>query len=250
MEFYLGAYNAAWFARTAVPLFVSHRTLRARKTFPRALGVWALDSGAFTEISQNGRWMTGVDEYVEAVQRYEAEIGNLAWAAPQDWMCEPWVVERTGKSVAEHQELTISSFLTLRGRGPFVPVLQGWAVDDYLAHVEQYAAAGVDLSAEAVVGIGSVCRRGGTREAIRTVALLAGQGIALHGFGLKVTALGALAPMLASSDSMAWSYRARRGEIQLPGHTHRRCTNCLPWALQWRTHVLASCTPHAQGVLI
>lgn len=251
MRFYLGTANAAWLARTEVPLFISHRTLRGRKSHHRALGPWALDSGAFTEISQYGRWMTTETEYADAVDRYIDEIGGLRFAAPQDWMCEPFIIEKTGKSVREHQQLTIASYLSLRERGPwFKPVLQGWETDEYLDHVDQYREAGVDLTRCETVGIGSVCRRAGTTEAIRTVSLLAGAGIRLHGFGLKTTAVKVLAPFLASSDSMAWSYRARRGEISLPGCTHKRCTNCLPWALQWRSHVLKMRTDSAQGVML
>ncbi len=34
--------------------------------------------------------------------RYRDEIGCLLWAAPQDWMCEPWITAKTGLTVAEH----------------------------------------------------------------------------------------------------------------------------------------------------
>lgn len=249
MRFYLGTANAAWLARTEVPLFVSHRTLRGRKSHHRALGPWALDSGAFSELSAFGEWRMTPAEYIRAVNVYADRIGRLQWAAPMDWMCEPHIVEKTGLSVREHQARTIDNYLKLACHGPFIPVLQGWEVDDYLDHAEQYAAAGVNLYGP-LVGIGSVCRRAGTQEAIRTVSLLAGAGIKLHGFGLKTTAVKVLAPFLASSDSMAWSYRARRGDVQLPGCTHKRCTNCLPWALEWRDHVLGSRADSAQGVML
>jgi hypothetical protein len=46
---------------------------------------------------------------------------------------------------------------------------------------------------------------------------------------------------LASADSMAWSYEARR-EPPMPGHAsrHRNCANCPEWALRWRRRVLAA----------
>lgn len=250
MIFYLGTDRANWLERVGVPLFVSHRTLRGRKTMPRALGPWALDSGGFTELSMHGRWLTSEAEYVEAVARYYEEIGQLDWAAPQDWMCEPWIIEKTGLSVREHQERSIASFVSLRGRGPFVPVLQGWAVSDYFDHAQQYADAGVDLSAEKVVGIGSICRRGGTSAAEEIAAGLQAEGIRLHGFGLKVTALRKIAWALHSADSMAWSYGARRrGSPMIEGHPHRTCNHCVPWALQWRERVLASANSPQQMVL-
>jgi hypothetical protein len=38
------------------------------------------------------------DEYAGLVARYAEEIGGMDWAAPQDWMCEPWIIEKTGLS--------------------------------------------------------------------------------------------------------------------------------------------------------
>ena len=57
------------------------------------------------------------------VRRYADEIGNLAWAAAQNWMCEPWIVEETGLSVAEHQRRTIENYLELRTKAPELPWL-------------------------------------------------------------------------------------------------------------------------------
>jgi hypothetical protein len=67
---------------------------------------------------------------------------------------------------------------------------------------------------------------------------LAGYGFALHGFGIKTRGLGRYAALLASADSMAWSYNARR-HTALPGCPHRNCANCPRWALRWRERVLA-----------
>ena len=54
--FFLGSHRPAWLQRTALPLFLSDRTLRRYRTLPVACGPWALDSGAFTELSQHGTW--------------------------------------------------------------------------------------------------------------------------------------------------------------------------------------------------
>lgn len=53
---------------------------------------YAVDSGAFAEVQRHGRFLTSPAEYVEALARYDKEIGDLAWAVPQDWMCEPPVI--------------------------------------------------------------------------------------------------------------------------------------------------------------
>ncbi|HYN19415.1 MAG TPA: hypothetical protein VE078_00525 [Thermoanaerobaculia bacterium] len=54
--FYLGTHHPDWLAKTEVPLFVSRTRLKNRRTVPRAAARWALDSGAFSEISVHGRW--------------------------------------------------------------------------------------------------------------------------------------------------------------------------------------------------
>jgi hypothetical protein len=195
--FYLGTHLPAWFAHVDVPLFVSHRRLQRQKTWPAASGPWALDSGGFTELSTYGEWRTTSADYVTAIGRYRDEIGRLDWCSPQDWMCEPFMVTKTGKTVAEHQRLTVDNFLQLRTLAPdvpFVPVLQGWTVDDYLRHVDQYAAAGIDLPNLPRVGVGSVCRRQDTDAARYIFTRLAGLGIRPHGFGVKTTGLRAYGP--------------------------------------------------------
>jgi hypothetical protein len=145
MKFWLGTHKAGWLARTEAPLFVSRRTLEIRKTLPVALGPWALDSGGFTELNK-GAWHVRTrspypltaDEYVEQVRRYEAEIGNLAWVAPMDWMSEPEMIWKHGVGGWDHRRRTVQNFLVLRELlGELViPVLQGWTLDEYLRCVD------------------------------------------------------------------------------------------------------------------
>jgi hypothetical protein len=238
--FYLGTHLPSWLATAGVRLFVSHRRLAGRRQMPRAIAPWALDSGGFTELSMYGGWQTSPRDYVAAVRRYRDEIGLMDWAAPQDWMCEPIMLQRTGLSVLEHQERTVANFLELRGLAPdlpFVPVLQGWTLDDYLRHVEMYDCAGVDLRAERRVGLGTVCRRQATHEISVLVRTLARFGMRLHGFGVKASGFAGCAEHLASCDSLAWSYDARRS-TPLPGCTHKNCANCMRYALLWRERMV------------
>ncbi len=229
-----------WIAKTSVPLFVSANTLRGRKTFPRAIGRVAIDSGGFTQLSTHGAWTIPAVQYVEEVRTMVREIGNIDFAAIQDWMCEPWILTKTGLSVAEHQTRTIDSYEELLGLAPelpWLPVLQGWATPDYWRHLEMYARRGHDLGNLARVGVGSVCRRQHTRDAADLMAELSRHGVAVHAFGFKKTGLRAVASKLASSDSMAWSFCARRAP-PLPGHTHKNCANCLGYALRWRGELM------------
>lgn len=244
MRFWLGTHLPSWLERIDVPLFVSRRRLAGRKRFPRALGEWALDSGGFTELSMFGGWRTSTRQYIHEVRRFRDEIGNLQWAAPQDWMCEPHITAKTGYSVTEHQRRTVTNLIELRMSAPdlpWVPVLQGWTLDDYQRCADRYELAGIDLAAEPIVAIGSVCRRQQTQGGREVVQLFSRAGVRLHAFGMKQTGLRECAYMLESSDSLAWSYAARRAAKPfLATCKHRACANCMDYALDWRTRLLAS----------
>jgi hypothetical protein len=243
MIFFLGTHRPQWLGRTCVPLFVSRRTLSESKP-PIATAPWALDSGGFSELSMFGRWETSAKQYVDEVRRWQEDVGRLEWAAIQDWMCEPFILAKTGETVSEHQRRTTHSYLQLKQMAPeipWAPVLQGWHPDDYIAHKEEYERCiPMPLKTHRVVGIGSVCRRQNTKEAMEILRPLAAMGLRLHGFGFKVTGLwqGA-ASILWSADSLAWS-RAARYEPPLPGCTHKTCANCIKFALRWREKVLAA----------
>ena len=251
--FYLGTHQPSWLATVTVPLFVSHRRLAGRRTLParartgfaKTLSApWALDSGGFSELSMFGEWRTTPAEYVAAVARYDREIGHLDWAAPQDWMVEPQILARTGLTVAEHQARTVRNYLDLRDRWttvsdaecPFMPVLQGWTYDDYHRHVDAYQAAGVDLAAQHLVGLGSVCRRQGTGLVAALVSSLS-PWLALHAFGVKTTGLSGYGDAVETADSMAWSAAGRHRPGCAPGHKNE--ANCLRFALSWRADVIA-----------
>jgi hypothetical protein len=155
-----------------------------------------------------------------------------------DWMCEPFITAKTGLSVREHQERTVQNYLDLRDQGPFIPVLQGWTLEDYLTCIDLYDQAGVDLIAEPIVGVGSVCRRQSTDEIGLIMRTLCEGGIRTHGFGVKKEGIARYGRFVTSADSMAWSYRARRS-WPLPGCTHKSCENCPRYALRWRDELLA-----------
>ena len=153
-------------------------------------------------------------------------------------MCEPFMLARTGLSVVEHQLRTVENYVQLRDRAPdlpFAPVLQGWCRDDYHRCIEMYQQAGADLTAEPLVGVGSVCRRQATGEIEAIVHSLASLGLRFHGFGVKAGGLVRYADCLESADSLAWSSR-RGGRRRRVRFRRTRCRACRA------THVLVPTT--------
>lgn len=193
--------------------FISINRLRDRKS-DFAVGDWILDSGAFSTILMHGDYPEPPSAYAERIKRWSTN-GNLLAAVSQDYMCEPSMLEITGKTVAEHQRLTIERYDALMacdvGGVYIMPVLQGYAPEDYISHLRQY---GDRLKPMAWVGVGSVCKRNGSPAEIEAVLKAIHTwrpDLRLHGFGLKTTALRSelVRELLWTADSMAWSFAAR-----------------------------------------
>ena len=212
MLFYVGLHEPAH-ARHFARAFISVNRLRRRKA-PFPAQAWIMDSGAFTEIAAHGHYRHDVAHYAADIVRWR-DNGGLVCAVAQDWMCEPWIVRKTGLTVAEHQRRTIDRYDALMEADTGVaimPVLQGFDPDDYRRHIAAY---GDRLTHGAYVGVGSVCKRNGDPAAILAVldAIHADRpDLRLHGFGLKATSLMCrpITARLHSADSMAWSFAERR----------------------------------------
>ena len=244
MTFYLGTHVLNHLEKTDVPLFISRRVFEKRKSSLAALGNWALDSGGFSELNLNGKWSINSQEYVTRVNKINNTPG-LLWAAQQDWMCEPFVIEKTGLTIKEHQKRTVNNLIELRQLDcevPIIPVLQGYSLEDYKECFELFEVNNIDLRSEPLVGLGSVCRRQNTNDIERIVKYFHSKDIKLHGFGVKISGMKRYGEMLESSDSLAWSFGARYSKRHCTTHklnpTTKNCANCLEYALEWRQKVV------------
>lgn len=211
MRFFIGLHQPSD-AQHFDAAFISVNRLRNRKA-PFKAGDWVMDSGAFTEVSMHGGYRTPVESYAAEIRRWSRN-GNLLAAVAQDYMCEPFIVHKTGLSVAEHQRLTIERYDALArcdvGGVYVMPVLQGYDPEDYAACLRAY---GDRLAPGMWVGVGSVCKRNGNKNAIWAVLSTIHDerpDLRLHGFGLKVTSLSSpiIRSLLWSADSMAWCFAA------------------------------------------
>lgn len=219
--FFLGIFQANFLDPRIIPphipLMIARRHLAARRNLPDTSqrAPWVLDSGGFNDITLHGQHRTTPAQYVREIRRFQQNMPGLAWAAPQDWMCEVPALRRTGLSVEQHQHLTTQNYIELRTLAPdlpIIPVLQGHFPDDYFRHLDLYSARPyrIDIDPDTpLIGVGSVCRRQSTEDILHVLRPLAALHLNLHGFGMKTTGLQFAAHLLQSADSAAWSRAAR-----------------------------------------
>jgi len=213
MIFFTGMHHPSDAAKVPAAFVSVHRLANRKSSFP--VRRWIMDSGAFRTIELHGGYPEPVSNYAALIRRF-SKNGKLLAAVSQDYMCEAFMLEKTGLSIADHQRLTTERFDELStmdtGGVRIMPVLQGYAPLDYASHLRQY---GSRLKYRAWVGVGSVCKRNGNPAAVAAVLLAIKDirpDLRLHGFGVKITSLGwqQIRDLLFSADSMAWSFAARR----------------------------------------
>lgn len=213
MQFFVGLHqpsDARHFARCMVSV---NRLARRRSGF--VAGYVMLDSGAFTKVARDGGYTEPPEVYAAQVVRW-SRLVQLVAACSEDYMCEPFVLRKTGLSIEAHQRLTVERYDALRAlvgdAAYLMPVIQGYLPQHYAQHVRDY---GERLAPGAWVGVGSVCKRNGSpRDMAAVLRAVKSErpDLRLHLFGAKLTALQSheIRAMAYSADSMAWSFRARR----------------------------------------
>lgn len=247
--FMLGAPEGYWAYRkqSRGALFVSVGRFKRKSAMPRFLVPVGVDSGGFITLTTHGRYLMTHEEYVAKI-RHIAAGGGLVFAACMDHMCEQVALKQTGATIFDHQRRTVASFLRLRELAPeipWLPVLQGQTVEDYLRHLDMYRQAGVDLTEIARVGVGSICRRTRTEEIDEILDALHARGLRLHMFGGKSHALRRNHRRIRSADSMAWSKRGQWESFTEGAHDSqgRLLQNSQEYAEAWRGEMDALANP-------
>lgn len=197
-----------------------NRLINRKSSFP--VQEWILDSGAFTRIS-SGIGHLSVDRYAAQIIRW-SDNGTLVAAVTQDYMCENFILDITGKSVKEHQNLTVERYdnliKALENHDTYLmPVLQGYTIPEYLDCLELY---GDRLKLGSWVGVGSICKRNSNAGSIEGILLAIKSvrpDLKLHGFGIKRSALKSslVWDLLHSADSQAHGLRAGAGQRKYVG---------------------------------
>lgn len=240
MKLYLGVWNLKH-ARNAPHFMYSLRRLKERiSPVPFDNMDWIMDSGAFSEINLNGKYTFTPDEYLHYVELHQPKLFfNM------DWMCEPFVLQKTGLTIKEHQERTIYNQIKIMDildnydiKGKFAGCIQGWITEDYLRHVDMLKDQGLITSK---MGIGSVCRRKSKIQILKILQAVKQElpNTKLHGFGIKTDILKEplVYECLDSCDSMAWSFAGRKinpkpcTNCEYPNA--KNCANCYHYMLKW-----------------
>ena len=227
MIFFTGIQNISHASKVDYSFISVNRLTGVRKRKSDFVAkTWIMDSGAFSQVSKCGDHLLTAGEYAEQINRW-SRCGILVRAVAQDYMCEDFILEKLGRTVEEHQEMTIRNYLDLTQEMkdcevPIMPVLQGYDPEEYAKHVQDY---GSLLKQNAWVGVGSICKRNSNPESIIDVLnaiLEIRPDLRLHGFGIKKTCLqdSAIRDRLFSADSMSWIYdlwKANQKNYELSG---------------------------------
>lgn len=172
----------------------------------------ALDSSGFVAAVRYGDYRWTVEDYLELVA-----ARRWSWWASMDYCCEPPVA-----SAAVVRDLRIeatvqnydrcANLAARRGLPAPMPVLQGWRPEHYERCARLYAF----RQWPALVGLGSVCRRGvhgpdGLLAIVDALDEFLPAHVKLHAFGCKGAGLKSLGhhPRLHSIDSQAWDFAVR-----------------------------------------
>jgi hypothetical protein len=175
-----------------------------------------LDSAGYVLASRYGGFPWSIAEYMALAASYP-----FRRIAAADYCCEAQiagdreeVLDRISRTVATNRECRErAADLGIIER--LMPVLQGRKPEDYGRCAE---ALHLSMLPGTVVGVGSMCRRDihgpeGLIEVVRYLDSVLPNGIRLHLFGVKGSALPWLLPFahrVVSIDSQAWGTAARR----------------------------------------
>jgi len=220
----------------------------------------ALDSGGFVAMRRYGGYRWSVLDYIDLA----VMLRPVFWAA-QDYACEPEIAADS-REVARRIRSTVFTLGETFARvihwnqelpgqpatAP-MPVIQGWRPGDYRTcvkliedHIISDPAAAQILGSNewpATVGVGSVCRRNltGPNNLYQVIDALEDalpSPVRLHLFGVKSTAVAKLKdrPRVASVDSMAWNYAARREAFtnRVPKTKELLCDKMTAWIVRQR----------------
>jgi len=189
-------------------VMISASFLRDRKSKVKIDKPWMMDSGVGGMFKVGTRPRITLEEYVKII---DLQNPPIAWT--YDYPCEPTIRTRYGYTPTEAQDKTNQNTIILKekfGLNNVMSVVQGWSINDYLQNIDKIKEQGLLTER---IGIGSICRRGQTKEIDRIIKAVHNnvpRWVKLHGFGVKTSVLNTEARFcLSTVDSSAWGIQNR-----------------------------------------
>lgn len=169
-----------------------------------------VDSGGYAFFSRWGDYPFSLNEYLDLVY-YIKDKYPLFRVATLDYPCEPSINRRQLMFNDERIKKTVSNAVKCIEADcnlPWLPVIQGYARDEYLSCIDLYRDAGITCDYWA---IGSICSRKGNPLELRNIITSIKdqhQNNKLHAFGLGIPFLQdpQIFHAIYSSDSSAWNW--------------------------------------------
>jgi len=231
IEFYYGT-TWIWPIQYLPRVMISASFLRNRKSKLKIEKPWMMDSGIGGMFKDNSSPRLSVEEYVNIILLHEPPI---AWT--YDYPCEPSIVAKYCYTVSKAQDMTNKNTAILRdyyGLKNVMSVVQGWDLNDYLENIDKIKSAGLLTER---LGIGSICRRGQTKEITRIIKAIHNslpEWVKLHGFGAKTSVLKTEARfLLDSADSSAWDIERRHYSWSTNGNKGLVWQDKVPYLLDY-----------------
>ena len=185
----------------------------SRTIIPDSVEQVILDSGGYSFFSSYPDYPFSIEDYVGLVNLIKDQSG-ITRVVTLDYPCEPDINRSRVSTNEERIQKTVSNAVECFQYDetiPWLPVIQGYTIDEYLYCVDLYKEVGITSDYWA---IGSICSRKGfphkIRRIITTIADIVPHKI--HAFGLSLTYLydPQIFNNIYSSDSAAWVYGATK----------------------------------------
>lgn len=171
-----------------------------------------LDSGGFSLLNKYGDYPFSTKDYVDWIHRMdEINDGKVKYVAIRDYPCEPDITRKISMlSNVERIKKTVDNTIECMSYdipGKWMPVLQGYIKQDYLACLQLLKDKDVDIGD--CIALGSMCRRTNIRE-IKDIfcSIQKGYSGKIHLFGLTMNALkdSWLKDNISSCDTIGYTY--------------------------------------------
>ena len=235
MKLFIVSHESNWLNQSCVPMAITSRRMERMRGPTRARGEWILDSGSRSILRNFRRHPMSASAYARNAQWYGQSVEKLVHATVQDWPADEATLKATGHTLLSHQSWTVRSFKDLRRLAsdvPWMPVLVGVTVGDYLHHIDLYRDAGADLASMPLVAVRGAFQRENPSETVEILEAIAGVGVKTHALWAQGVPFDRIAPWVVSADSAEWSAEASQVE-PLPQCGHWKCTHCLRFAEAW-----------------